>query len=100
MKSWSDVVRRSAVAGVTALVLALLAPATASAAAPGTAVAVGANGFGQLGSPGGATTSPRAVALADPAAIASGRDHAYAVDSAGRVWQEDHESRRWKKTYC
>ncbi len=62
-------------------------PAPGSAADPGTAVSVGANGFGQLGN--GTTTASRTpvdVMVSMPVAVASGRDTAYALAADGRVW--------------
>lgn len=78
---------------VAASVAALLAVAGLGApSAVGAAAAVplstGSNALGQLGDPSVSTSrrSPGPVSVPAGVAIASGRDHGYALDEQGRIW--------------
>jgi alpha-tubulin suppressor-like RCC1 family protein len=80
--------RRSIVAVLALLPLTagVLVSAPSASAAPSTPLAVGLNADGQLGD--GTTTNrttPVAVRVDDAVGIASGREHAYALDSTGRI---------------
>ena len=80
--------RALAVLGAAALVLGgAVAGVPAVAAETGQVLSTGSDALGQQGSPDTTgRTSPGSVSIADPVAIASGRDHAYALDARGRVW--------------
>jgi alpha-tubulin suppressor-like RCC1 family protein len=80
------------VAGLTLVVavvgaLLVVGPGRAGAAAA-VPLSTGSNLLGQLGDPTVATGRPTAGSVAVPqaTAIASGRDHAYALDADGRLW--------------
>ncbi len=73
----------------TALVVlgvAVTAPRT-SAAAAAVPLSTGSNAYGQLGAPGvSSRTKPGPVSVPGAVMIASGRDHAYAIDESGALW--------------
>ena len=53
----------------------------------GQVLSTGTDALGQQGSPDTTGRStPGSVSIADPVAVASGRDHAYALDSNGQLW--------------
>ena len=77
-----------AVAALLGTVLSVMPPfvdvAGATAVVP---LSTGANAFGQLGDAAvSSRTTPGAVSVPAATAIASGRDHGYALDETGAVW--------------
>ena len=66
----------------------VVAQPTGAATDPSRLLSTGANSFGQLGDPTVATSrsAPGPVDVPGVVAVASGRDHAYALDVEGRVW--------------
>jgi alpha-tubulin suppressor-like RCC1 family protein len=96
VSAWRTGLRRSParLAALLAVVLAgtclPVAPAIAQvlSSATGEVLATGSNEFGQLGDPtaDSGRLMPGAVSVPRAVQIASGRDHAYALDGDGRVW--------------
>ena len=83
--------RRVTAVAVAALVASALSVASPFVATAGAAAAVplstGSNAFGQLGNSAASNrTTPGAVSVPAAVAIASGRDHGYALDEGGAVW--------------
>ena len=76
------------VLGAVALTLGIaVAGVPAAGAETGQVLSTGTDALGQQGSPDTTgRTTPGSVSIADPVAVASGRDHAYTLDARGRVW--------------
>lgn len=81
---------RQAVAALGAVALTLAAAVAgvpAVGAQTGQVLSTGTDALGQQGSPDTTgRTTPGSVSIADPVAVASGRDHAYTLDARGSVW--------------
>lgn len=82
-----DIVRRTVLFAAISVAIPVTMSAAPAVAAGSTPLSTGLNADGQLGN--GTTTqrlTPGAVGVANAVQIASGREHAYALDDQGRVW--------------